>query len=263
MELLLKSILELGKGIRRLILYLGEIGFLSLEIIYWIFSGKKRIKNLVIQMLILGVESFPLVSLIAFFTGVILAFQTAYQLQRISSEIYIAPLVALSITRELGPVLTSLIIAGRSGASIAAEVASMKVTEQLDALKSLATNPVDYLTVPRFISLIITLPILVLYADFIGILGGYVVGSTKLGISLGMYLRMSVEALVLKDVVSGLIKAFIFGGIIGVICSYEGFSSLPGATGVGRAVIKAVVRSFMFILLADCILTALFYVLFP
>lgn len=251
------------KRLKSLIIYLGRLLILGGDIVYWVFSGKKRVKNIINQMMILGVESLPIVSLIAIFTGIILAFQTAYQLQKISSEIYIASIVALSLVRELGPVLTSLIIAGRSGASIAAEVSSMKVTEQLDALRSLATEPVDYLAVPKFLALIITLPLLVLYADFIGIIGGYIVGTTKLNISLGLYFRMSLEALAFKDIFSGLIKSFVFGGIIGVTSCFEGFSSSAGATGVGKAVIKSVVRSFILIITADCILTSLFYVLLP
>ena len=251
------------KRTRKFVSYFGETGMLLINTLHWIFFGKKRIKNIVSQIISLGIESFPLVSLIAVFTGIILAFQTAYQLQRISSEIYIASLVALSLTRELGPVLTSLIVAGRSGASISAEISSMKVTEQIDALKSLATNPVDYLVVPKFLALIFTLPLLVLYADFIGILGGYIVGATKLNLSLGLYLRMSMEALAFKDIASGLIKALVFGGIIGIISCYEGFSSSGGATGVGKSVIKSVVRSFILILTADCLLTAMFYVIIP
>lgn len=251
------------RKIKGFILYFGKLTQLFLHLIRCIFSTKKRGKNVINQMLLLGVESFPLVSLIAVFTGIILAFQTAYQLQRMSSEIYIASLVALSLVRELGPVLTALIIVGRSGASIAAEISTMKVTEQLDALKSLATNPISYLMVPKFLALIVTLPLLVIYSDLIGILGGYIVASTKLNMSLGLYFRMSMESLGFKDVISGVLKAFVFGGIIGLVCCHEGFSSEKGATGVGKAVIKAVVRSFIFILTADCILTALFYVIFP
>jgi len=250
-------------GLKKLILYFGEIGNLFLEIVHWFFSGKKRINSIITQIMTLGVEGLPIVTLVALFTGIIIAFQTAYQLQKISSEIYLASLVALSLTRELGPVLTSLIIAGRSGASISAEVSSMKVTDQLDALKSLATEPVEYLAVPKFLALIFTLPLLVLYADFVGIIGGYIVGHSKFSISLGLYLRKTIEALAFKDVLSGLIKAAVFGAIIGVVCVYEGFSSSAGATGVGKAVIKSVVRSFILILTADCILTALFYVMIP
>ena len=248
---------------KQLLIYFGKIGELLISTISGIFTGKKRWKILINQMILLGVQGLPIISLIALFTGIILAFQTAYQLQRVSSEIYIASLVALSLTRELGPILTSLIIAGRSGASISAEISSMKVTEQLDALKSLATDPIDYLVVPKFVALVLTLPLLVLYADFIGILGGYIVGLTKLNLSFNLYFRMSIDALGLKDVFSGLIKTGVFGAIIGIVCCYEGLSSEGGATGVGKSVIKSVVRSFILILTADCILTAFFYVLFP
>jgi len=251
------------KHLKNIVVYFGRIFILFVNVVTLAFKGKKRFREFLFQTITLGIDSLPIVSLIGLFTGIIMAFQTAYQLQRISSEIYIASLVALSIVRELGPVLTSLIVAGRSGASITAQIGSMKVTEQIDALESLATNPVDYLVVPRFLALFITLPLLVIYSDFIGILGGYIVGSTKLGISLKMYLRMSVEALTLKDVFSGLIKSFIFGGIIGIVSCYQGFNTQAGARGVGKAVTKSVVESFILILTADCILTALFYVMFP
>jgi phospholipid/cholesterol/gamma-HCH transport system permease protein len=249
--------------IKKFITYFGQMVTLFIDLNVCLFSGKKRTKDVINQIILLGMEGFPLVAIIALATGVILAFQTAYQLQRMSSEIYVASLVALSITRELGPVLTSLIIAGRSGASISAEISTMKVTEQIDALKSLATNPISYLMVPKFLALVLTLPLLVIFADVIGILGGYIVAGTKLNMSLGLYLRMSMEALVLKDILSGLLKAVVFGGIIGLTSCYEGFQSEKGATGVGKAVIKSVVRSFIFILVADAILTAFFYVLFP
>ncbi len=248
---------------RGVIGYFGKITLLFCSVSSLIFTGKKRVKEFFSQIITLGIDSFPIVSLIALFTGIILAFQTAYQLQKISSEIYIASLVALSITRELGPVLTALIVAGRSGASITAQIGSMRVTEQIDALKSLATNPVDYLIVPRFLALVVALPLLVIYGNIIGIFGGYIVGSTKLGISLGMYFRMSIEALALKDIFSGLMKAVVFGAIVGIVSCYEGFVTQAGAMGVGRAVTKSVVKSFVLILTADCLLTAIFYVIFP
>jgi phospholipid/cholesterol/gamma-HCH transport system permease protein len=248
-------------GLKTLVIYFGQITSLFFQIVAQIFTGKKRVRQIVNQMMTLGVEGLPIVSLIALFTGIILGFQTSYQLEKVSSGIHIASLVVLSITRELGPMLTSLIIAGRSGASISAEISSMKVTEQIDALKSLATNPVEYLAVPKFLALILTLPLLVLYADMVGIVGGYIVGATKLSISWNLYLRMSLESLHLKDVLSGLLKAVVFGGIIGVVCCHEGFSAEAGATGVGKAVIKSVVRTFLLILTADCILTAFIYVL--
>ena len=240
--------------------YFGRVALLAKKAFVFMLKGKKRPKQVFSQFLSLGVDSLAIISLVSFFIGIIIAFQTAYQLRRVSSEIYIASLIALSITRELGPVITSLIIAGRSGAAITAQIGSMKVTEQIDALKSLSTDPVDYLVVPRLLALVIALPLLVIYADFVGILGGFMVASSKLNISWGMYFRKVFEAVAFKDIITGLFKAMVFGGIIGIICCYRGFTTFSGAKGVGHSVTKAVVESFILILTADCILTALFYV---
>ncbi|MBN1527060.1 MAG: ABC transporter permease, partial [Candidatus Omnitrophica bacterium] len=180
-------------------------------------------------------------------------------MQRISAEMYIASLVALSLTRELGPVLTALIVAGRVGASITAELGTMKVTEQIDALESLATNPIRYLVVPRLVALIIMLPLLTIYSDIIGIFGGYIVGVFKLGILHSMYMKMTWEPLKYKDVFTGLIKSFFFAVIICIIACYEGMKAEGGAEGVGRATTSSVVMSFILIIASDCFFTALFY----
>lgn len=210
-----------------------------------------------------GVASFPLVFLTALFTGMVLALQSAYQLQKLSAETYIASLVALSMTRELGPVLTALVMAGRVGAAVTAEVATMKVTEQIDALETLATEPVRYLAVPRLVALMIMLPLLVIYADGIGILGGYLVGVYKLGIGSALYMKMTWDPLRIKDLLTGLFKSWIFAVIIATIACYEGFETQGGAEGVGRSTTLSVVISFILIITADCFFTALFYFFFP
>jgi phospholipid/cholesterol/gamma-HCH transport system permease protein len=189
----------------------------------------------------------------------VLALQSAYQMQRYSAEMYIASLVAFSVVRELGPVLTALIVAGRVGASITAELGTMKVTEQIDALETLATNPIKYLVVPRFLALIIMLPLLTVYADMIGILGGYIVGVYKLGISHAMYMKNTWEPLKYKDLFSGLIKSFFFAVITCIVACYEGMTAEGGAEGVGRATTRSVVTSFILIIASDCFFTALFY----
>lgn len=215
------------------------------------------------QMERIGVASLPLVFLTSLFTGMVLALQTAYQLQKISAELYIGSLVALSMTRELGPVLTALVIAGRVGAAITAEVGTMRVTEQIDAMESLATDPVRYLAVPRFVALILMLPLLTLYADMVGILGGYLVGVYKLGIGSSLYMSMTWDPLKFKDVFTGLFKAVVFATIISTIACYEGFETTGGAEGVGRSTTFSVVISFILIIAADCFFTALFYFVFP
>jgi phospholipid/cholesterol/gamma-HCH transport system permease protein len=184
-------------------------------------------------------------------------------MQRIGSEIYIASLVALSVVRELGPVITALVVAGRVGASITAELGSMQVTEQIDALETLATNPIKYLVVPRFMAMAITLPLLTLYADIIGIAGSYLICVYKLGISSSMYLNVTFDALFFKDLFTGLFKTIFFGMIIALVSSYEGFNVEGGAEGVGQATTRSVVVTFIMIIAADCFFTALFYFIFP
>lgn len=215
------------------------------------------------QMEKVGVASFPLVFLTGLFTGMVLALQSAYQLQKLSGESFIGALVALSMTRELGPVLTGLVIAGRVGAAITAELATMRVTEQVDALETLATDPVKYLAVPRLVALVVMLPVLTLYADCIGILGGYLVGVYKLGIGSSQYMNITWDSLRIKDVVTGLFKSGVFAAIIAIVACYEGFETSGGAEGVGRSTTLSVVISFILIITADCLFTALFYFVFP
>ena len=230
----------------------------------WGIMKKDRHWQMILdQMDKVGVASFPLVFLTSMFTGMVLALQSAYQLQKISATLYIGSLVALSMTRELGPVLTALVIAGRVGASITAAVGTMRVTEQIDALETLGTDPVRYLAVPRLVALVITLPLLTLYADVIGILGGYVVAVYKLGVGSSLYLNMTWDPLRYKDIFTGLFKASIFATIITTIACYEGFETVGGAEGVGRSTTLSVVSSFILIIAADCFFTALFYFVFP
>lgn len=247
--------------IQSLFQYLGSISFFIKDIFRWLFTKKRDFRAIRREIVFIGIDSLPLVSLISFFVGIIIAFQTAYQLKQFSSEIYIASLVALSLVRELGPVLGSLIIAARSGASITAGIGSMKISEQVDALEAFAVDPINYLVVPKFLALIIVMPILIIYADFLGILGGYVVGSSKFGIPFHFYFKLTFDALTIKDISSGLIKSVCFGAIIAFVSSYEGFKPFS-STDVSKSVTHSVVRSFIFIIVCDCILTALFYFMF-
>lgn len=239
--------------------YIGGSTILLIETVFLVFVPPYRRKQMISQLYKIGVSSLPIVFLTALFTGMVLALQSAYQMQRISAQIYIPSLVALSMTRELGPVLTALVVAGRVGASITAEIGTMKVTEQIDALETLAINPVKYLVVPRFLALFLMLPLLTIYADFIGMFGGYIVGVYKLHLSPNLYLNMTTNPLVLKDVFSGLFKSCIFAAIISIIGCYEGFRTSGGAEGVGKATTISLVNSFILIIAADCVFTALFY----
>ena len=250
--------MTLIKSIEGLFHYTGSIALFGKDILKWLFTKKRSLKPLIREIVFIGIDSFPLVSLIAFFIGMIIAFQTAYQLQIFSSEIQLAPLVALSLVRELGPVIGALIVAARSGASITAGIGSMKISEQVDALEAFGVDSVDYLVVPKFISLLICMPILIIYADFLGIVGGYVVGSSKFAIPFGLYFRMTFDALGNKDIFSGLIKSVSFGAIIALISCYEGFRPFS-SIDVSKSVTHSVVRSFIMIIICDCILTAIFY----
>jgi len=243
--------------------FLGGLTDLTLKTFYFIFIPPFKSERLFTQAKKAGYESLPIVSLISFFIGVILALQTAYQMQRLGSEMYIASIVALSLVRELGPVVTALIVAGRVGAAITAEIGSMQVTEQIDALQTLAVNPIKYLVVPRLIALAVVLPILTLYADIIGIFGGYLICVYKLGISSQMYLNITFDALLFKDLFTGLVKTIFFGMIIALVACYKGFNVEGGAEGVGQATKEAVVSTFILIIACDCLFTALFYFIFP
>ncbi len=248
-----------GKQFIEFVRYAGGLSILMGQTLFWIPMPPLRRRQVFEQMAKIGVDSLPIVFLISMFTGMVLALQSAYQMQRFSAEMYIASLVAFSMTRELGPVLTALIVAGRVGASITAELGTMKVTEQIDAMETLATNPIKYLVVPRFLALIVMLPLLTVYSDVVGMLGGYMVGVYKLGISHSMYMKNTWEPLKYKDVFTGLIKSFFFGIIICIVACYEGMTAEGGAEGVGRSTTTSVVVSFILIIASDCFFTALFY----
>ena len=239
--------------------YAGGTFTLFMKTLYSIAAPPHRHKQLIQQMVKTGVNSLPIATLTSFFIGVVIAFQSAYQMQKVNAEMYIPSLVAISITREIGPVLTALVVAGRVGASIAAELGSMKVTEQIDALEALATNPVKYLVAPRFLALFFMLPLLTIYADVIGIFGGYLVSTLKLGLTHSLYVRMTFDPLVLKDIFTGLFKTLIFASIISIISCYEGMRVEGGAEGVGAATTRAVVMSFILIITADALSTVIFY----
>lgn len=260
-EKITKTFSKVGRKVIYAVCFIGDVSLLTAKSFYYAFKPPLKLRPVFQQANFVGVNSFSIVSLIALFTGMVLALQSAYALQKFSGEMYVAGLVSLSMTRELGPVLTALVIAGRVGAAISAELGTMKVTEQIEALETLAANPVKYLVAPRLLALIIMLPLLTVYADAIGILGGYIVGVWKLGIGSSMYLKMSFDPLVFKDVFTGLFKSIIFAIIIAVIGCREGLNAEGGAEGVGKATTMAVVTSFVLIIASDCFFTTLFFMI--
>lgn len=211
------------------------------------------------QIIRIGYNSLFVVGLTAFFTGAALALQIYVGGTRFNAESIVAQIVALGICRELGPVLTGLIVAGRISAAIAAEIGTMRVTEQVDALTTLSTNPFKYLVAPRIIAAVVTLPILVAIADTIGIFGGYIVGTRSLGFNSAAYLKSTVDFLEMNDVLSGLAKAAVFGLVIALMGCFQGYYSRGGAQGVGRATTNAVVSASILILAVNYIMTSLIF----
>ncbi|MBV9828259.1 MAG: ABC transporter permease [Alphaproteobacteria bacterium] len=211
------------------------------------------------QIVYIGYYSLPVVGLTALFTGMVLALQSYNGFSRFNADSAVATVVVLSITRELGPVIAGLMVAGRVGAAMAAEIGTMRVTEQIDALSTLSTDPLRYLVLPRLLAGLVTLPALVLVADIIGVFGGYLVGTYKLGFNPSAYLTQTERYLETMDVVSGLVKAGVFGFLIALMGCYQGYHSRGGAEGVGQATTYAVVSASIMILLFNYFLTQAFF----
>jgi phospholipid/cholesterol/gamma-HCH transport system permease protein len=246
--------------------YEGITGILVLflDILYWTFIGPFKGKfcrrqNIFHQMVFVGLRSAVIVFFVTIFTGIVLAMQSAYQLEKMGASLYVASLVSISLCRELGPVLTALVIAGRVGSAIAAELGTMKVSEQIEALEIMAINPVRFLAVPRFLALLVMQPCLTVLGNISGIFGGLLVGAGSLHINTDLYMQTTFKYLELKDIYTGITKSFVFAMIIALIGCYEGLNTTGGAEGVGKATTRSVVVSFILIILADCILTSIFY----
>ena len=224
------------------------------------FQGKPlRLRAAIVQMDEVGVKSIPIVALVSFVIGIILVLQTAYQLEKFGAVIYAASLAGVALTREMAPLLTAIVLAGRVSAAFTAELGTMLVTEEILALEVMAISPISYLVVPRFIAMIVMLPCLTVLADVIGMIGGYVVGTGAIGIRSELYIQNTIDALLLKDILSGLIKSFVFAIIIAMVGCYMAFVVRGGAEGVGRSTMISVVTSLISIILADCLFTAIFY----
>jgi len=216
-------------------------------------------RSLLHQIEEVGIRSIPVVLITGTFTGMVLALQSYTGFKRFNAEAFVGTVVALSMTRELGPVLSGLMVSGRVGSAMAAELGTMQVTEQIDALYTLATNPIKYLIVPRFVASLIVMPILTVFADAVGILGGYLVSVNLLGSNPTIYIRRTFDYLDLEDIYIGLLKATVFGMIIATIGCYQGFNTQGGAEGVGKSTTRAVVISSLLILIANYFITALFF----
>ena len=237
----------------------GRLTIFSLSSIFSCFRTPLYPRLILRQMIEIGYYSLPVVGLTAIFTGMVLALQSYTGFARFSAESAIPNVVAVSITRELGQVLAGLMVAGRIGAAMAAEIGTMRVTEQIDALSTLATNPYKYLIAPRLIAGLTMLPILVLVADIIGVFGGYLVSVYKLGFNPSNYIKNTIDFIEPMDVISGLVKAAVFGFLVTLMGCYHGFYSRGGAQGVGAATTNAVVSASILILSFNYIITEAFF----
>ncbi len=245
--------------VERPLLQMGRFVHMLGRVFAWTPRPPYDWRELLRQMVKVGVTSTPVVLLTALFTGMVLALQTFTVLKRFAAESYVGTLVALSMVRELSPVLTSLIVAGRAGSAMGAELGTMRVTEQIDALEVMATDPIHYLVVPRVWAAVLTMPLLVVMADGVGIAGGYLVSVVLMGANPVSYLNTSFQYTNLNDLLSGLIKAGVFGLLLATIGCQQGFYTTGGAEGVGRSTTAAVVLASIAILAADFFLTKLLF----
>jgi len=237
----------------------GRVSMMLVESILLAFRPPFKLNYIFKQMEFIGVHSVFVVILTGVFTGMVLALQSYYGFRKFSSEGLVGATVALSMTRELGPVLTSLMVTGRAGSAMAAELGAMRDTEQIDALTVMALNPIKYLVTPRVIAAFLMLPLLTVIADFVGIVGGYLVGVKLLGINEGAYIDKMIKFVELNDIYNGLVKAAVFGIILSIVSCYKGFYTKGGAEGVGRSTTEAVVASSVTILVTDYILTSFMF----
>ncbi|MBK7973076.1 MAG: ABC transporter permease [Deltaproteobacteria bacterium] len=244
----------------RLVAFVNEVGGVVLLLgrtLAWIPRRPFGFRLLLQQMQTLGVQSLPVILLTAIFTGMVLAYQSYQGFVRFGAESLVGTIVALSVTREMAPVFCGLMLSGRVGAAMAAELGTMRVTEQVDALETLATNPVKYLVVPRIIACTLVMPVLVLFADLVGIVGGYLVSTKLLGVDDGVYVQRTWQYLEWTDLRMGLIKSVVFGAVVALIGCYNGFYAKGGAEGVGFATTRAVVVSSILVFVFDYFLTVL------
>lgn len=238
---------------------LGGMGLMFFSGVYWAFRRPFKLNYIFKQMEFIGVKSAGVVIITGTFTGMVLALQSYYGFRKFGAEGLVGTTVALSMTRELGPVLTSLMVTGRAGSAMAAELGTMRVTEQIDALIVMALNPIKYLVTPRVVASFFMLPVLTVVSDFVGIVGGWLVGVKLLGINEGAFINKMTKYLELDDIYNGLVKAACFGIILSVVACYKGFYTKGGAEGVGRSTTESVVISSVSILIADYVLTSLMF----
>jgi phospholipid/cholesterol/gamma-HCH transport system permease protein len=255
---------QIGGGVMNSLAYVGSLASLGGQAAYYTFvapfQGKPlRLQRAVSQAMDVGVRALPILSLITFFIGLILALQAAYELRRFGAISYVATAVAISMSRELGPLITAIVVIGRSGSAFAAEIGTMKVTEEIDALETMAISPIRFLVTPKFLAMILMLPCLTIWANAMGILGGSLFGVAQADFTFVRYIQASLDSLLLRDIMTGLVKSVMFGITITAVGCQEGLDTGAGAEQVGRSTTRAVVVSIFLVVLVDLVFTTLFF----
>jgi len=250
---------KIGAAVLRVLEEMGGMLFFSLSAGCALFTPPLRVREFLKQMEFVGVKSLFVVLLTGCFTGMVMALQIYYGFRMFSAESLVGSTVTLAITRELGPVLTALMVTARAGSAMAAQLGAMRVSEQVDALYVMAVNPIQYLVTPRLLACVSMFPLLTVVANFIGVVGAYYIGVQMLQINEGIFIANIIQYCGLSDIYNGLLKSVVFGFLVAVICCYKGFYTRGGAEGVGRATTEAVVLSAVAILASDYILTALMF----
>ncbi len=258
----------LGSTTLDVLAYVGQLARLVGRATVAVVTGPRqgqgeRYRRALHQAMAVGVEALPVISLITYFVGMILALQSAHELKRFGAMEFVPNAVALSLTRELGPLMTAIMVIGRSGSAFAAEIGTMKVSEEIDALETMALDPVRFLVAPKLVAMLIMMPCLTMWSDFMGIIGGATFGIIGAGFTLGSYFHATLDALLKDDIVSGLIKSFMFGLVITAVGCQEGFLTGLGSEQVGRSTTKAVVNSIILVIVVDLAFTTLFYLTGP
>jgi len=256
-------LLNIGAATEKGLAYVGGLtDLLGRALGHAIASPLKRSQSLqraIHQAMAVGVTAIPVISFITFFIGVIMALQGAYELRRFGALQLVADMVAISITRELGPLVTAIVVIGRSGSAFAAEIGTMKVTEELDAIETMALHPVAFLVTPKLLAMLVMMPCLTIWADLMGVLGGSMFGLIGADYTFGGYLAATRDALFMRDIITGLVKSIVFGLVITGVGCQEGFMTGSGSEQVGRSTTSAVVTSIFLVVLVDLIFTAIFY----
>jgi phospholipid/cholesterol/gamma-HCH transport system permease protein len=255
---------HIGRNTIALYNYFAGLYEMTAKAVYWTFVAPFKGRSLkwgytLHQMVLVGYNAVPIVFLISFFVGLILALQGAHELVKLGGAAFTMNLVAVAMTREIGPLMTAIVVAGRSGSAFAAEIGTMKVTEELDAYEAMGLSSVRFLVVPKYLSMLIMMPCLTMLSDLAGILGGVLFSMLQLGQSLALVWHTTMESLEMQDIWTGLIKSLVFGAVITEVGCFEGFIVRGGAEGVGKSTTSSVVNSIILVIAADVVFTTLFY----